>query len=153
MSPDPSVVWGKMKAQMQRTTRCGTAWVLLCMALALHVFDEATNDFLSLYNPTVHAIRERIPWLPIPTFTFPIWIGLLIAAIVCLLLLSPFAYRGSRWLRGFAYFYAIAMTANGLQHIVGSIYLHRFAPGVYSSPILIAASVNLLVALLKTRSR
>ena len=136
---------------MQRTQNCGTAWVLLCLALALHVIDEAANDFLSLYNPTVHAIRERISWLPIPTFTFRTWITLLAAGIVCLLALSPFAYRGSRWLRPFAYFYAIAMTANGLQHIVGSVYLHRFAPGVYSSPILIAAAVNLLLALLRTR--
>jgi hypothetical protein len=29
------------------------AWILLCFALALHVFDEATTGLLRVYNPTV----------------------------------------------------------------------------------------------------
>ena len=31
----------------------------LCLALAAHVFDEAMTDFLSVYNPTVQAIRQK----------------------------------------------------------------------------------------------
>ena len=37
------------------------------------------------------------------------------------------------------------MMANGLGHIGGSFYMLRFMPGVTSSPILIAASVALLI--------
>lgn len=124
---------------------------MLCCALAVHVFDEAVNNFLALYNPVVHAIRQRISWLPLPTFTFGVWLTLLITAIVVLLFLTVFAYRGSSRLRPLAYFFSVFMLANGIQHILGSLYLGRFAAGVYSSPLLIAASIYLFVALRRTR--
>ena len=50
--------------------RHGWAWVGLSLALALHVTDEALNDFLSFYNPMVRRIREEVPLLPLPTFEF-----------------------------------------------------------------------------------
>jgi len=130
----------------------GTAWVLLCVAVGIHVIDEAANNFLSLYNPTVLALRNRIPWLPLPTFTIREWITGLAVAIALGLLLSPFAFRGALWLRPLAYFLAVSMMANGLQHMVASVYLHRLAPGVYSSPLLIVTAVNLFLVLLRSRS-
>lgn len=72
----------------QRVRRFGLAWLALAAALALHVADEAHADFLSVYNPTVLAIRERIPWIPLPTFTFGAWITGL-AALVPGVLSSP----------------------------------------------------------------
>ena len=77
----------------------GRAWVALALALGLHVVDEATHDFLSVYNPTVRALRGRVPWLPLPTFTFPVWLGGLIAGVLLLLCLAPLAYRGARFTR------------------------------------------------------
>jgi len=69
------------------TDGLGPAWVALCVALAIHVADEALTDFLSVYNPAVRAIRARFPFLPLPTFTFRIWLGGLI--VVTVLLLEP----------------------------------------------------------------
>ena len=120
--------------------------MLLALALALHVADETTNDFLSVYNPTVEAVRRQIPWLPLPTFTFPVWLGGLILAVTVLLALSPLASRGSRALRLFSLPYGVMMLLNGLGHIGSSIYMGRFMPGVYSSPLLLAASVYLLLS-------
>jgi len=60
----------------------GWAWIVLSVSLALHVIDEAMRDFLSLYNPTVLAIRERFPFFPLPVFTFQIWLSGLIGAAV-----------------------------------------------------------------------
>src|SRR5256885_3873849 len=59
-------------------SRLGVAWLALCGGLAIHVADEALTDFLSVYNPAVRAIRARFPFLPLPTFTFPVWLGGLI---------------------------------------------------------------------------
>jgi hypothetical protein len=75
----------------------GRGWLLLTAALALHVADGGTHDFLSLYNPTVLSLRERWAWLPMPTFTYEGWLTGLVAAIFFLLLLTPFAYRRARW--------------------------------------------------------
>jgi len=125
----------------------GWAWVALSLSLALHVTDEALNDFLSVYNPTVQAIRRRFPFLLLPTFTFRVWLTGLIMAVVLLLALSPFAFREARWMVTLAYVYGIIMIGNGLQHIVGSIYLRRLMPGVYSAPLLLISSIYLLICI------
>jgi hypothetical protein len=75
------------------------AWIALCLALALQVMDEALTGFLEVYNPSVRALRERWPWLPLPVFTFEMWIIGLVAAIVILLALSGFVRRGVPWAR------------------------------------------------------
>jgi hypothetical protein len=122
----------------------GWAWVSLCLALAVHVFDEAMTDFLSVYNPTVQAIRQKFQFFPMPVFTFEVWLTGLIAAIILLLLLAPFAFRQRGWIRLLSYPFAILMLLNGLGHIAGSLYLGRLAPGVYSAPLLLAGSIYLL---------
>ncbi|MGD0695150.1 MAG: HXXEE domain-containing protein [Terriglobia bacterium] len=124
----------------------GLAWVALCVCLAIHVADEALTDFLSVYNPNVLAIRKRVPFLPIPTFTLKSFLGLLISAVVVLLALSPFAFRGDRWMVPLSYVFGVVMFMNGLWHIISSIYMRRWMPGVYSSPLLLAVSAWLLAA-------
>ena len=126
--------------------RFGAAWVGLCVALAVHVVDEASTGFLDVYNPSVEAIRARLPWLPLPTFTFGVWLSLLALAVSALLALSVFAFRGARWLRSFAFFFAALMFANGMGHVAGTVSLGRAMPGVFSSPLLLAGSVWLWTA-------
>lgn len=121
-------------------------------ALALHVTDEALNDFLSVYNPTVRALRAQAPWFPLPVFEFRVWLFGLIAAVLALFALSPLLYRGSRTLRAGAHFFAVLMTLNALGHLVGSLVVGRPLPGVYSSPVLLLAAFVLLWALLRNRS-
>ena len=121
------------------------AWVMLTLALAVHVADETLTDFLSFYNPLVQSLRARISWFPMPTFTFEVWIAGLTTAVIVLLLLSVFAFRGSRAMVYASYPYAILMLLNGLGHTVGSAYYGRLLPGVYSSPLLLVASVWLLI--------
>jgi hypothetical protein len=49
---------GVAKAKGQEANHLGLAWVMLCLVFAAHVVDEALTDFLSVYNPTVRAIRH-----------------------------------------------------------------------------------------------
>jgi uncharacterized protein with HXXEE motif len=123
--------------------RFGVAWVLLSVALALHVTDEAVTDFLSVYNPAVLAIRKRLPFLPLPIFTFRVWLTGLCLGILLALVLSFLAFHGSRLAIAVAYPVAVLMFANGSGHIAASLYRRRLMPGVYSSPLLMAASVYL----------
>lgn len=121
------------------------AWMALCGALAIHVADEALTDFLSLYNPTVLSIRERYPFLPLATFTFETWLSLLIFAIVTLTGVSYFVWKGRWAMRPISYAFAGFMLLNGLLHIAGSLYMGTFMSGVYSSPLLIVASILLII--------
>ena len=131
------------------------AWIALCVALALHVFDEAATGFLAVYNPTVMALRQRKPWLPLPVFTFGVWLAGLVVANVLHFGFSVFVLRGARWTRPMGYAFAFVMLANGLGHIVGTIWGRTVAsirfprpmPGFYSSPFLLLASLYLLCEL------
>lgn len=121
------------------------AWVALCIALGLHVVDEAVTDFLPLYNSIVAAIRESYPWIPLPTFTFSVWLTGLIVGVLLLLLLSPMVFAGNGVFRPISYLLGALMALNALAHIGGSIYLGALAPGALSSPVLLLASLALLV--------
>jgi hypothetical protein len=121
----------------------GVAWIFLTLALTLHMIDEALTDFLSVYNPAVQAIRKRFPFLPLPIFTFRVWLAGLCLGILVAFGLSFLAFRGSRLAIVMAYPVAVLMFANGIGHIVASLYRCRAMPGVYSSPLLAAASAYL----------
>jgi hypothetical protein len=143
------------------TLKLGVAWILLCLALAAHVIDEAATGFLAVYNPTVLALKQQLGFWPMPTFEFQEWLTGLIAAVVILLALSPFVFRGARWIRPLFYIFAVVMLLNGFGHTAGTIFgrtvssLHfpRPMPGFYSSPLLFAASIYGLVQLRKTAER
>ena len=121
----------------------GWAWITLRLAQAVHVADEALTDFVSIYNPTVKALRQRWWFLPLPTFSFKVWLSALIAAVVVLFALSPFAFGAAKWLPPLAYFFAVFMIINGLQHIAASIYMRRLMPGTYSAPLLLICAMYL----------
>ncbi len=138
----------------------GRPWLALTIALACHVADEALTGFLPIYNMTVLELRRRIAWFPMPAFGFGEWLGGLIAGVLVLLLLTPLAYRGARWLRPLGWFFAVINLLNGmghtletiLGHTVSSVRVPRPAPGFYSSPLLLAGSIWLMVALRRTAS-
>jgi hypothetical protein len=135
---------------MARGNTWGWAWVALTAALGIHVVDEAATDFLGLWNPLVLEIRRSVPWSPLPTFTFETWATGLALLIALLAALSPLALRGTRWMRPLAYVFGVVMLFNGLGHIAASVYLGLLAPGVFSAPLLLAASSWLLVALARS---
>ena len=93
-----------------------------------------------------------------PTFEFREWLLVLIVACGLLFCLTPLAARGMRGLRPLAWFYAVLMFLNGLGHTlftilgrtVASVTFPRPAPGFYSSPLLLVASVWLMVRLRRT---
>lgn len=117
----------------------------LCAALAIHVVDEALTDFLGVYNPAVVAIHERYPSIAPPTFTFETWIALLIFAVMALVVASYFVWKGRWAMRPISHAFAIVMLLNGLLHIAWSVYVWKLMPGVYSSPLLLVASIALIV--------
>ncbi len=124
--------------------RFGVAWLSLCLAFAAHVAEEAATGFLDVYNPTAGAIRAHLPWLLVPTLTFRVWLPLLVAVVLLLSGCSVFAFRGASWLRPLAHAFAGVMIVNSAVHAVGSIYMNRAMPGVYSSPFLFVGAIWLL---------
>ena len=124
--------------------RFGHAWVALGLALAIHVADEAANDFLALYNPTALSIRERLGIPFPPSLSFTGWLTGLALVVAAWLSLAPLAYRGRRWLFPLATVLSVIHIANGVAHTLTSLWLGRPAPGVWSSPLLIASAIWML---------
>jgi hypothetical protein len=136
----------------------GFAWLLLCVAFAFHVWDEATHDFLGYFNATVLALYGHFSWFPRMDMTFRGWLLGLLIAIVVLLALTPYAFQNARWLRPLAYIFALVHLANGIGHIllqirggtVASVRFEGISPGFRTAPLLIVASLYLLSRLRKT---
>ena len=129
------------------------AWLCLALALALHVTDEALTGFLPVYNGVVEAVRTKYPWVPLPTFTFPVWLGGLILGVLLLLALTPLVSRGQSWIRVASIVLSVIMIGNAFGHLGASLYWGRLAPGVYSSPFLFIAALALLITALRARVR
>jgi hypothetical protein len=144
-----------------QSIKLGRAWVFLAIAVAVHVTDETLTGFLSVYNPTVLALRARFAFVPLLTFSFGLWLSGLIAGIVLMLLVAPVVFRGSIWIRPVFYILAVIMVINALGHITGTILGHtvnsvrfpRPMPGFYSSPLLLAASLYALFRLRRASPR
>jgi len=143
-------------AESRATNRAlGRAWALLCLCLALHVFDEAATGFLGVYNPTVIALRERLGWWPMPTFGFGMWLAGLAVVCVVLLMLTGAVARSARGTRVLAYGFVVVMLLNAAAHTlatvfgrtVASVTFTRPAPGFWSSPVMAAAAIYLLYQL------
>lgn len=140
------------------TRELGIAWVSLCCAIAVHVCDEALTHFLAVYNPTVMEMHRRWGWFPMPVLPFNWWLGGLVAGITLALLLSPLFFRGVRGVRAIAWCLSVLMITNAAGHTlvtilgqtVASVRVPRPAPGFYSSPLLLIASIYLIVQLRKT---
>jgi hypothetical protein len=139
--------------EIPSAVRHAAAWVALCVALAVHVVDEALTDFLAVYNPAIIAIRERLPWLRLPAFTFEGWLGGLIVAVIVLTVLTVFVLRGAPFMIPLSYAFGALMLGNGVLHIAGSLQLGRPMPGAYSAPLLVGASIYLLFTVYRFRRR
>ncbi len=116
------------------------AWVTLVAMVMIHVLDEALTDFLPLYNEIVYRLRDQLGFFPAPTFTFPIWITGMSAALMVGYALTPWIARGGATMRIVSMIAGILMLGNATAHLAGSVYLNRPLLGVWSSPFLLAAS-------------
>ncbi len=121
------------------------AWVLMTCAGAIHVVDEAAHGFLSFYNPLVRDLRESLGFWPMPTFSTEVWLIGLIVAIIISFLLTPVVARGGRFMRVVMTVIGVVMVLNGLAHMLGSVYFGYLLPGFWSSPLLLATSVFVVV--------
>jgi hypothetical protein len=121
--------------------RLSISWLFLVLCLLMHVIDEALNNFLDLYNPIVLKIKQSVPFLPLPTFTFRIWIAGLSFLIIILFFLTPLVYNRNKLAISLIQIFSILMIFNGLGHIFGSIYYSKMIAGMVSSPFLIIASI------------
>jgi uncharacterized protein with HXXEE motif len=119
------------------------AWLLLVGALALHIIDEALTDFLGFYNPLVLRIQMQIPWFPMPTFTFRVWLAGLAVLVVVLAFCAPAVGRGAVATGLASWALSVVMFMNGFGHLAGSLYFQKWLPGTTSAPLLLAASVVL----------
>jgi len=130
----------------------GVAWLLLCLSFAANIVDDAVNDFIEYYNPTVLTLYGHFSWFPRIDLSFREWLIGFVMADALLLFLTPWAFRSSRFLRPLAYVFSTLMLLKGCGtilatvrgHTVGSVHFTGMAPGTYSSPLLLAGSAYLL---------
>lgn len=132
-----------MKALLKN--RNALAWVLMVCAGAIHVADEAAHGFLSFYNPLVRDLRDSLGFWPMPTFSFKAWLAGLIVAILISFAVTPLVARGRRLIRVVVTVLGIIMVLNAMAHMLGSVYFGYLLPGFWSSPLLLATAIFVVV--------
>jgi hypothetical protein len=129
-----------------RNGKWGFAWLCLCLALALHVADEAWHDFPAFFNLQANTVHDIWPALPLFHIAFVPWIISLVVLTLVLLGLTPTAWRNVEWMRIPSRIFAVIMVINGAAHIGVSIRYGFLAPGVLSSPLVIIFAAALWAA-------
>ena len=139
------------KGRVSEQRNFGRPWLVLCVILAVHVADEAVTDFLGVYDPAVTRLNDHLGFTLLPTFTFPVWIGLLIFAVLGLLALTPLAYKARGGLVPVGYAFAVVMLINAVSHIGVSLSHREWISGVYTAPLSLAGAVYLWTSLRNLR--
>jgi hypothetical protein len=123
----------------------GRPWLALCLAIALHLGEEAHGGFLSNYREAVHAVRELLPIVASPSLVLAAGMWLAVAMVGILTALSPYAYRGKPWMRVATIGLSLIALANVTGYIGGSLLARSLIPGTFTLPLLVAAGVYALV--------
>jgi hypothetical protein len=136
----------------------GTAWLLLGLAFALHIWDLAAHHFLTYYNATALVLYGHFSWLPRLDMEFRNWLVALVLANVIFLVLTPWAFQNTLWLRPSGYFLAaLALLESSGQFLLtmrgrttGSVQFEGVSPGFYTAPLLLAVAAFLFWRLHQT---
>ncbi|MFH1501478.1 MAG: HXXEE domain-containing protein [Candidatus Eisenbacteria bacterium] len=124
----------------------GIPWLLLCLALALHVAEEIGSGFLPAYNLAIESMRELVPFATLPHLSLTVWLAASIGFVALLALLTPLAYRGVRGMRTLMLWVIGLELANVIGHAGGSVLAGRMLPGTYSTAAMAAACAFAIVA-------
>ncbi len=136
---------------MPSTKNFGLAWLLLSIALGLHIWDATVHDFIGYYNATVLALYGHFEWFPRIDMESRTWLAAMILVNLILFALAPIAFRNVHWLRPLAYVAAGVGVAIGIGHAlvtlrgctVRSVLIEGVSPGFYSALLLFLSACNL----------
>lgn len=122
----------------------GRAWLLLCSVLVIHVAEEASTGFLNVFSPLILKTGAFFG-LSIVMSRYVIWLSVIATLVAVLFALTPLVYRGKRWLVKGSYILAVLMIGNASLHLSSPLLLGYFLLGEFTSPLLIAASIWLVI--------
>lgn len=130
----------------------GLAWFYLCCLLVAHGVEEAMGGFVDVWNPVLATVRATTG-LPLPQFQISVWLGCLVVVVLVLLALTAFAFRTPMSMTTASVVFGAIMIVNGVNHLASPLYLGRFLPGQFTSPLLIASGTWLIVQARRVEGR
>ena len=133
-----------MRGHFDRWT---AAWLMLSLALALHVADEVLNGTLAFYRDLSDFVAEYLPFAKLPAFRFELWLINLCGAALVLIAMTWLVYKRQGQMRLASYVLATFATANAMLHIMMSLAVGHLMPGALTSPLILAAALFLLVSI------
>ncbi|RJP82581.1 MAG: hypothetical protein C4524_00625 [Candidatus Zixiibacteriota bacterium] len=89
------------------------AWLGLCLALGLHVAEEAATGFPAFFNRQAAALREWWPGLPLPDLAPEPWLAAMLALTAVLTLPAVRLFQGRGGMTWFSRAFAVIMMVIG----------------------------------------
>jgi hypothetical protein len=120
------------------------AWITLCFVLAFHIYEEVTAGTRQTYGAATEFLREFFPWLP--PFNFTVWLVDITGAVVVLFSLTWLVHKRHKFMLPASYAFATFTTVNAMIHLCSRLYGVEHVAGTQSAPLLLAASLFLLLS-------
>jgi hypothetical protein len=121
------------------------AWFVLCVVLALHIYQEVTAGAHQTYGATMDLLRQFFPVLP--PFNYTVWLFDITGAALALLALTWLVHKRNKFMLPASYALATFTTANAMLHLCSRLYGVAYLAGTESALLLLAASLFLLLSI------
>lgn len=124
-----------------------TAWLVVCVVLAVHIVDEVVNGSFGLYEDVGRVLMIVFPSLELPPFQRDVWLVNLGGTLIVLFALTWWVRARSPLMATASYLLAAFATANGVLHLLAVAALKGLVPGAWTAPVLIAAGLYLFTSI------
>jgi hypothetical protein len=122
------------------------AWLIGCIAFAVHIGEEIAYGSFGVYADFNVFVSTLFPWLQLPPYRYEVWLTNLIGAAVLLTALTWLVYVKRGPMRLASYLFATFLTLNGLGHLYAALTMSTYFPGAMTAALLLVAGLFLFVS-------
>lgn len=123
------------------------AWLLGCIAFAVHIAEEITYGSYGFYADVDVFVSALFPWLKLPPYHYGVWLTDIIGAAIVLFGLTWLVYAKRGPMRLASYAFATFLTLNGMGHLYAALTMSTYFPGAVTAALLVAAGLFLFVSI------
>lgn len=131
---------------MRGFDRWTLAWLIGCIAFAIHIAEEVAYGSFGVYADFNVFVSTLFPWLSLPPYNYGIWLTNLIGACVVLFAFTWLVYVKRGPMRLASYLFATFLTLNGMGHLYAALTMSTYFPGAMTAALLVVAGLFLFIS-------
>lgn len=123
------------------------AWLVGCIAFAVHIAEEIAYGSFGVYADFNVFVNTVFPSFDLPPYQYEVWLTNLIGACVLLFVFTWLVYAKRGPMRIASYAFATFLTLNGIGHLYAALTMSTYFPGAMTAAAMVAAGLFLFVSI------